>query len=202
MGSGVLSAPAPSAKAIEAIREAADEAVGALESQMVEVVSEMQAISPEMMAANASSYRSIQKADDLWQSELRTLIQDDARELGALASQIQSGALKAYLTQSQQDGLSVVKDTATRTAQAVPSFGEMSPIAEEHLETARRHHEMHTADVLALVKAAERAVVSAEAGPGGAVPVLEEYEKNGTRTALIAAGIAAVAIIAVVAFSR
>lgn len=204
LGAGVLAQPSPTPAARETINAALDEAIGALESQMQEVVAEAQLISPEMMQADASSYRGIQKADDLWMPEIRTLVDKDARELATIAASIRkSTALGPYLSRAQGDALTEVENVSVRVSQMVRASGDLAPIDEgAHRKTAEVHLAMHVDDVLGLIKKAERAVVSAEAGVGGAVPILEEYEKNSTTNLVVVLGVVVLAILVVTAVSK
>lgn len=202
MGSGAMSERTVGEPALSEIRKNAAGAIQALAVQLDFVAIEAGLLSPssgedslEVVAAGISF------SEGFSVPELRTLIYSDALALSDLASGMKAGAIGSYLTLDQKQSLNSILAQAAQVGATVKATGLMSQIPEARRRSVEDHNAMHTQEVLDFVKEAEKAVVSAEAGAGGSVPVLEPYERAEMTNKVVLIGVVAAAVAAVIYFS-
>jgi hypothetical protein len=120
---------------------------------------------------------------------------EDIREMVSVAARLLNGAAGRYLGESERDDLAALLTDLDRSLEAIPE-GLEEDIPAEMQAMSREHMAFHYAEPLSLVEAAERLVVSAEAGPDGIIPILEPLEveqKRRDKSTEAVAGLAALA---------
>lgn len=200
MGSGAMSERAVSAAALSEIRKNASSAILAIGEQLDLVSMEASLLDSRDGILEAAT-GGIQFSEEFSVPELRTLLYSDALALSDLASGMKAGAVGSYLTESQKLDLSTILSKASSVGARVKATRLMSQLPESRRRAAEDHNAMHTEEVLNFVKEAEKAVVTAEAGAGGNVPVLEPYERAETRNKILVVGAVAAAVAVVIFFS-
>jgi hypothetical protein len=190
-----------SAAALTEIRKHVSAAIAALASQLELVAMEAGLLSPSVLDEDPSATSAISLSEGLTVPELRTLVYSDALALSDIASGIKGGATGSYLTDDQKRDLAAIVSRSASVGAAVKSTGFMSQIPDGRRWVVEDHNAMHAEEVLQSVREAEKAVVTAEAGVGGFVPVVEPYERTEALNKVLVVGAVAAVVAAVIFFS-
>ena len=201
MGSGAMSEAPVSASALAEIRKNVSSAIAAMATQLELVSMEAGLLSPAVLDEDPSAAQAISLSEGLSVPELRTLVYSDALAISDLASGIKAGATGSYLTSDQKADLDTILSRSASVGALVKRTGLMSQLPQGLQRISQDHNAMHTEEVLNFIKEAEKAVVTAEAGAGGNVPVLEPYERDEMTRKVVVAGVVVAAIAAVIYFS-
>lgn len=200
MGSGAMSQATLPESQLSRVRQYASAAIRELAVQVEYVKMEAQLLSPEARAADGEAPWSIDGVAGFQLSEIVSLLDRDVEKLLALIARLRSGSVGPYLTQDQVNELIEIKSAAQAVSTGLPQVA-TKMVAQEHSRAADAHFDIHAKDVLKSIQDAEKAVVAGEAGPGGAVPVLEPYEKDEARVMMVAGGVALGLVVLVAVFS-
>jgi hypothetical protein len=196
-----MSERAVSESALAEIRKNASSAIQALGEQFDLVSIEAGLLAAASTEEGFDAAEGIQFSEGFSIPELRTLVYSDALALSDLASGMKAGAIGSYLTADQKSDLDILVSKASSIGARVRATGLMSQLPEARRRAAEDHNAMHAQEVLDFTKEAEKAVVTAEAGPGGRVPVLEPYERDEATRKVVIVGVVAVAAAAMIYFS-
>lgn len=177
------------------IRASIQAAIDVLKTEAEAVVLELEAVSPQTQRVEPAAQNVIPVVGSLLSArELRTQTVLDARQLGLVVSRLETGGLSGYLTGTQKTELDLVRDRLEAVIATAQTY-DLEPIPERFLNEAEAHATTHTRAARELVGRAERALVAAEAA---GVPIREPSEKGGAVAALLAVGIVAAVIWALI----
>lgn len=191
MGEGMISEIKPSADTIQKLRSDVDDAILALDNSLEDVRVYAGLLAPAVLHVQPDAYLAIPDiADQFTPSELRTIIHDDAKVLGNIATRLWQGAAGNYITGDQAKSLQQLAAKARGIMASIESIGPLQAVS--NLDLAEEHQDDIAYKAGDLMESVEKDVVAAEAS---SVPVLEPYEKN-TQTVklVVGAGVAAVVI--------
>lgn len=192
LAEGRMSAPAVSASDTSALGSSIDAIISTLTTEIQAVQEESDLVSPAAIRADPTSASEISFIGQWPPQEIRSELLVDARSLGDLVNRVQTGALSAYVSSSQAQTLSGLKSQVDALVSLLENQ-DTAPIASGDQDAESQHLAMHVAQATQQIQDAEKAVVGAEAGPSGAVPVLEPLEK-GISLGNIAIGVGIVAV--------
>jgi len=191
MGQGSISDGQPSAATISKLRADVNDAILALDNALEDVRVYAGLLAPNVLRASPDAYRTIPDiADSFTPAELRTIIHDDAKVLGNIATRLWKDAAGHYITGDQAKALQQLVAKAQGIMAALESTGPLPSVS--NLDLAQEHQDDIAWKAGDLMQTIEKDVVAAEASR---VPVLEPYEKDSqTLKVVIGTGVAAAVI--------
>jgi hypothetical protein len=191
LGEGSISEIKPSAATITKLRADVNDAILAIDNSLGDVSVYAGLLSPGVLRAQPDAYLAIPDiSEKLTPDELRTVIHDDAKVLGNIATRLWNGAAGNYITGDQAKSLQQLASKARGIMASIESVGPLKAVSD--LALAQDHQDVIAGKAGDLMQAVEKDVVAAEAR---SVPVLEPYEKDSqTLKIVIGTGIAAAVI--------
>lgn len=192
MGQGVISDIKPSADTIQKLRSDVDSAVLELDNRLEDMRVYAGLLAPAVLRVQPDAYLAIPDiSDSFTPAELRTIVHDDSKILGNIATRLWQGAAGSYITGDQAKALQQLVAKSKGIMASIESVGPLQAVS--NLDLAQDQQDDVAGKAGDLMEDIEKDVVAAEAS---SVPVLEPYEKN-TQTVklVVGAGVAAVVIL-------